>query len=325
MTIQVDNALPPNVVEIGNEITQGVVDGLMSASPSASSVNPYVTQSLLDGKLSLSGGTMTGDIGLNFNDLNQVTSVVFADNSVQTTAAVAPTFATTAQAQAGTSTTTVVSPATLLDAKYFQGGRNISQVTWVAGGSGSGATSSFVQNRRDVSAPTTVVGAGWWYAFLSNASRGSSVTSSFNWAKRVVFGARLNRNVASPDANTIFRFSIGKTTQAQGDLIERGIMVKQTAGGALQLLVHNGSTLSTVTSSFTPTYQQAYDLLVVSDGAGNATLYVNDVSVATSTGSPTTAGGINSHQLIYMAENSAVITGSPMNYQISDVFFQNNL
>lgn len=326
MTIQVDNALPPNVVEIGNEITQGVVDGLMSASPSASSVNPYVTQSLLDGKLSLSGGTMTGDIGLNFNDLNQVTSVVFADNSVQTTAAVAPTFATTAQAQAGTSTTTVVSPATLLDAKYFQGGRNISQVTWLTATSGTGATSTLSQNRREISAPTTAIGTAVAYAFLSNASRGNSVTFSFNWSKRVVFGARLNRNVASPDANTMFRFSVGKSSLAGGDLAERGIMVKQTAGGALQLQVHNGTTLaSAVTSTFTPTNQQAYDLLIVSDGAGNATLYVNDASVATSTGAPTTAGSINTHQINLTVENTAIITGSPMAYQATDVFFQNNL
>ena len=49
MTIQVDNALPPNVVEIGNEITQGVVDGLMSASPSASSSNPYATVNGISG------------------------------------------------------------------------------------------------------------------------------------------------------------------------------------------------------------------------------------------------------------------------------------
>ena len=89
MTIQVDNALPPNVVEIGNEITQGVVDGLMSSSPSASSSNPYVTVNGVSGVyLPLAGGTMTGDIGVNYNDLNQVTSIVFADSTVQTTAPV---------------------------------------------------------------------------------------------------------------------------------------------------------------------------------------------------------------------------------------------
>lgn len=59
MTIQVDNALPPNVVEIGNEITQGVVDGLMSASPSASSANPYATIENLS-FLPLTGG-LIGD------------------------------------------------------------------------------------------------------------------------------------------------------------------------------------------------------------------------------------------------------------------------
>lgn len=326
MTIQVDNALPPNVVEIGNEITQGVVDGLMSATPAPTSANPYATKTQLDGKLSLTGGTMTGDINVNTNDLNQVTSIVFADASVQTTAATAPTFATTAQAQAGTSTTTVVSPSTLLDAKYFQGGRNISQVTWTVSTSGTGAVSQLSQNRREVTAPTTAVGLAVGYAFLSNATRGSSVTSSFNWSKRILFGARLNRNVASPDANTVFRFSIGKSSQAGGDLAERGIMVKQTAGGALQLQVHNGTTLaSAVTSSFTPTVSQAYDLLVVSDGAGNATLYVNDVSVATSTGAPTTSGSINTHQINLTSENTAIITGSPMSYLATDVFFQNNL
>ena len=31
---------------------------------------------------------MTGDIGVNYNDLNQVTSIVFADSTVQTTAPV---------------------------------------------------------------------------------------------------------------------------------------------------------------------------------------------------------------------------------------------
>jgi hypothetical protein len=83
MTIQVDNALPPNVVEIGNEITQGVVDGLMSASPSPSSSNPYVTVNGLGSMayLPLAGGLIgnqatneehiqftAGSIVLSYND-----------------------------------------------------------------------------------------------------------------------------------------------------------------------------------------------------------------------------------------------------------------
>jgi len=320
----------------------------MSASPAPSSSNPFFTKA---------GGTLTGSVtladtgsNLQLNVYNNGLSgdhtdiyggeiqvhdgntlflfgsyIEFPDFTIQTTAAVVPPFATTAQAQAGTSTTTVVSPATLLDAKYFQGGRNLSLVNWVASTSGTGAGSVLNQNRRDVTAPTTAIGYGVAYAFLSNATRGSSVTSSFNWAKRIQFGARLNRNVASPDANTVFRFSIGKSSQAGGDLAEKGIMIKQTAGGALQLLVHNGTTLTTTTSSFTPSNTQAYDVLIVSDGSGNATLYVNDVSVATSTGAPTTAGAINTHQINLTAENTAIITGTGMAYQVSDIFFQQNL
>ena len=62
MTIQVDNALPPNVVEIGNEITQGVVDGLMSANPSPSSANPYLTvNKAATTYLPLTGGTLVAN------------------------------------------------------------------------------------------------------------------------------------------------------------------------------------------------------------------------------------------------------------------------
>ena len=262
------------------------------------------------------------------NNLSDLASSSTARTNLGLTSLATASFATTAEAQAGTSTTAVVNPATLLDAKYFQGGRNISQVTWTVATSGTGATSGQNQNYRNLLAPTTAIGYGVAYAFLGNSGRGNSITSSFNWAKRIAFGARFNRPtaVAGVDANTIFRFSVGKSSQSQGDLTERGIMIKQTANGALQLQVHNGTTLaSAVTSSFTPIQSSAYDVLVISDGAGNATLYVNDVSVATSTGAPTTAGAINTHQIQIMVENSATITGNAMAIQASDVFFQQNL
>lgn len=284
MSITITNGLPSNVVEIGDEVSQGIVDGLNGASPAASSGNPFATQSNI------------------------------------------PAFATTAQAQAGTSATTVVSPLTLLDAKFFQGGKSFPMVTFSTSVVGTGAGSTTAQNHRTVSAPTTAIGYAAFYNFVSNSSRGQSITQSFNWAKRIEFGARLNRNVGTPDANTVFRLSIGKTvSNSGGDLGEKGIMIKQVAGGALQLLVHNGTTLNTTTSSFTPANQQAYDLMVVSDGSGNVTLFVNDVSVATITGGPTTMGGVNSHQIHAISENTDVITGGPMSYQVSDLFFQTNL
>jgi hypothetical protein len=55
----------------------------------------------------------------------------------------------------------------------------------------------------------------------------------------------------------------------------------------LVLQVSNGSTTTSVTSSFTPTLRQAFDWTLYSDGSGNVTLYVNDSQVATTTAGPT--------------------------------------
>jgi hypothetical protein len=237
-------------------------------------------------------------------------------------------YATTAQAQAGTSTTTVISPSTLLDAKFFAGNKALPNVTFSTGVSGVGAVSQLSQNYRLITAPTTAIGYANFYAFLANSNRGGSITSGFNFSKRITFGGRFNRNVITPDASTVFRFTIGKSNTSAGgvgDLSERGIMIKQTGGNALQLLVHNGTTLTTVTSSFTPVNQQAYDMTIISDGAGNVTLYVNETSVATTAAGPTTMANINTHDIMGTVENTSVITNGAMSYQISGLFFQINV
>ena len=74
-----------------------------------------------------------------------------------------------------------------------------------------------------------------------------------------------------------------------GDLTSRGIGVKYVPNGAnfdFQLQVHNGTTLTSVTSS-TQYAGGVADLEVVSDGAGNAVLYLNGAQVASTTGAPT--------------------------------------
>ena len=360
MTIQVDNALPPNVVEIGNEITQGVVDGLMSASPSASSVNPYVTQSLLNGKLSLTGGIVNGNVtfnnadgshsfysnadGFTFTGTSQIridgdnvyfnggagshlelsnSGIQFADNSVQTTAAVAPTFATTAQAQAGTSTTIVVSPATLLDAKFVAGGRAIGYTTWTASTSGTGASAgtAFIKS---INAPTSAIGFGQSYTAPQNSQRGQIVNYGIDFTKNIVFGGRFCRlQSGTVDSNSIFRCNLGRSVPltTAGDLANRGVGIRIVGNtGALELQVHNGTSLFNVTSSFTPVYNQAFDVVITSNGAGVATLYVNGTSVATSSNAPTAQQGTNFSVILVECQNTAILTNSPMQMNCSDQF-----
>ena len=411
MTIQVDNALPPNVVEIGNEITQGVVDGLMSASPSASSANPYATEDLLDGKLSLTGGTLTGGIKIDSGAGVQITNanyidypdhfsylninyyglscegdqdpfylegyygltftngcgysrngITFSDSTVQTTAAVSPdltgyltkadnlasvvssssartnlglgavstdAYATTAQAQAGTSTTTVISPATLLDAKYFGGGKFLTGITWSTATSGTGASAGANGiNARVVTAPTTAIGYAQNHGAILNNSRGGLYNGGIDWSKRIVFGGRINRNTTTPDTNTAFRFSLGRfSAQVPSDILstDKQVGIKVSGSGAIILYAANGSALSTVTSSFTPTNGSAYDVVITSDGAGNVTLFVNGSSVATSTGGPTSSQGTNYGTISFETQNSSTLTNGNMVVFLTDAFVQVNI
>jgi len=236
-------------------------------------------------------------------------------------------YATTAQAQAGTSTTTVINPSTLLDAKYFSGGKSAVQITWSTGTSGTGASAGAQNaNGRLNVAPTSATGYAIAGANLVNTSRGLAFGASVDFSKRVQLGLRVARNVASPDSSSVWRYSIGKSVgvASPGDLSVRGLMIKVAGSGALQLLVHNGTSLTTTTSTYTPANSTAYDVVVVSDGAGNVTLYVNGTSVASSIGGPTSSSG-GSPQLTFEVENTSIITGSPQNICISDYYLNVNV
>jgi hypothetical protein len=213
-----------------------------------------------------------------------------------------------------------------LDAKYFSGGKSMVQISRTNASSGLGAqTNAQNSNARLNVAPTTVVGYACTTAIIANPNRGTSFTSGIDFSKRVIAGLRVARNVASPDTASVWRFSIGKVSSSTnvGDLTVRGLMIKVAGNGALQFLVHNGTSLTTVTSSYTPSNNVSYDVLMVSDGSGNATLYVNGSSVATTTGAPILTG--SGSQINFECENTAIITASPQNICISDYFVQINL
>ena len=86
-------------------------------------------------------------------------------------------------------------------------------------------------------------------------------------------------------------FYYGKADgDAVGDLTRRGIGWKMTGGTGsrfLTLEVHNGTSLTSVTSSFAVSAGVAFDWDIITDGAGNVTLFVNGASVATSSAGPT--------------------------------------
>jgi hypothetical protein len=125
-------------------------------------------------------------------------------------------------------------------------------------------------------------------AELGNMMYGGSNTSQINFSRRVSMSFRFSQFPSS--TSSVTRILLGKIHgTAVGDLTSRGIGVKYVPNGAnfdFQLQVHNGTTLTNVTSS-TQYAGGVADLEVVSDGAGNAVLYLNGAQVASTTGAPT--------------------------------------
>jgi hypothetical protein len=128
-----------------------------------------------------------------------------------------------------------------------------------------------------------------------------------NFAKRIWISGR-SVITFSTTAYGVHRVSFGKAeATGVGDLAARGIGWKYTTGSSqfVQLMVHNGTTLTTVNSSFTPG-TGAFDWDIVSEGNGNVTLYINGASVATTSAGPSTRA--TSGQCLYQEE--AVVNGT---------------
>jgi hypothetical protein len=139
-----------------------------------------------------------------------------------------------------------------------------------------------------------------------NAESRANPKNSLNFSLRKIFSGRSAIDVIT-DANFTAAWYHGKAeADGVGDLTRRGFGWKMIGGSGsrfLQLQAHNGTTLSSVTSSFAVTAGVAFDWDVESDGAGNVTLYVNGSSVATSTGGPT--GSVNLTPVVWQEEIQA--------------------
>jgi hypothetical protein len=113
---------------------------------------------------------------------------------------------------------------------------------------------------------------------------------NINFSERTILSGRSFIG-GTTESNLTVSIYFGKAeTDAVGDLSRKGIGWKMTGGAGsryLLLQAHNGTTLSSVTSSFAVTDAATFDWDLESDGSGNVTLYVNGSSVATSTGGPT--------------------------------------
>jgi hypothetical protein len=134
--------------------------------------------------------------------------------------------------------------------------------------------------------------------FNGNSTNGFNATvgsgSGVSFSKRAILSGKATVMSSTDAGNYAQRVQYGKTQTSTpiGNLNAKGFGIRCTGGGnAVDLLVHDGTTLTAVTSSFTPSASTAFDFQIHSDGAGNVTLYVNGSSVATSANGPTGSSG----------------------------------
>jgi hypothetical protein len=218
-----------------------------------------------------------------------------------------------------------MSPAANYWADKKSGHSFVQFASMTASTSGTGAAAAVSAGGYAVGAPTTAVGHGVGSFSFPAAQRGiNRGNGSWNWAKPFTATFRYSRNSSASDANSISRVTFGKNN-AVGEPVINCVGIRMTASNAMQLIVHNGTTLTAVTtsSSFVPTVPITCDIRIVSNGAGTVQLYINDTLEATTTAGPTgTSGTASACAFMTEAQNTAIITGAIASHSIYNLHFE---
>ena len=228
-------------------------------------------------------------------------------------------YATNAETITGTSTTTVVTPD---DLKWNEGRVTKFEVMptygtyWTAAVNGAGfsADSVFIGGKRCTGSTSQVAGYAVHNIYAGTSQKNVNIgNGSFNWAKAVSVSFRLVLANFAGDTNTIGRILIGKGYVLTGDLTNRGIGLRFIGGTSnYQLCVHNGTTLTIVSSSkfIVQSNSTGVDFRITSDGAGNARLFADEVLVASIINfAPTTQGTGSLAYISAEVENIGTATG----------------
>jgi hypothetical protein len=134
------------------------------------------------------------------------------------------------------------------------------------------------------------------YGFSTYGLKSSTDAANINFSKKYwLFGIYFpsGGNTGTDyygDSNTTSRINLGgRSANAAGALTQKGIGIFKAGGtgSLIYLTVHNGTTLTSVSSGVTNATGQSFKYVIYSDGTGNVTLYLDGVSVATTSAGPT--------------------------------------
>jgi len=255
----------------------------------------------------------TGTIGTTQSPGNNTTALA---TTAFVTAAV-PAIATAAQAITGTSATVALSPSTL-GAHLTRGFTQRFDFITTTSTSGSGQVTTAFGGFREIYVSATASAGRASFSLGSVGAAGClsgySDESKIDYSKKIWVAGRACANFSATyvgDANTSVSCAVGGfNTNTTGDMNVAGIGWRKAGGSGafVTLMVHNGTTFTTVATTKTVATLEAFDWLIYSDGTGNVTLYINGVSSATTSSGPTGLGGANQNIYREQCEKTAVAT-----------------
>lgn len=239
------------------------------------------------------------------NNLNDLQSI----SAARTNLGLA--YATDIESLKGDSSSLTISPYTLNAVNLSPSIQKFFVSFW-AGATAGGGTAVSVQGNQRVVAPNGVAGYGVRNHTNSSVVRGGNIeTGSLNFSKKVSWAFRTQKYTNATSSDAVCRIILGKqTTASVGDPTFKSIGIMFTGNSVVKLMVHDGTTLRTIDTTFTPAFGSCFDCVIVSDGAGNATLSINGIAQVSTTFAPT---GLSQNPFDHRVEaetlNSSVTLG----------------
>jgi hypothetical protein len=299
-----------NTTTLGNGSApagEDILDALQNAvAPSTS--NPYATEGYTDSSISSFAATLSSTYAtiaspsLTGVPLSTTASPGTNTQQIATTAfvtAAVPAFSTSTQSRQGTGTTTAQNPLGDLWQMMNPGFIPIirSGLTYTATGTmGASGIGSYTSR---MTMGTAGAASGSFRTFGASQIDQSFICVSKGYRSYIDFSrvtwcsGRFYTDDAWSDPQVSAGFYFGKAANsANGDLARKGFGWRingnsTPASRTAVLQVHNGTTLTNVSTSFALVAQQYFDWDVVSLGNGTVTLYINGTQVATTTAGPT--------------------------------------
>ena len=251
----------------------------------------------------------------------QIATTAFVQQEVpaaSTTAAGKVELATNAESHAQTSSTVATTPSTI---PFALCSGMLSHLDFMSATavSGSGAV-TYLPGFREMYNSSTATGRA---AFFLGGQSGTTYTVfgsnaneiRINFSKKIWMSGRaaigLNSSYTGDSTNMALVTLGGYTSLTTGNMTSRGIGWRKAGGTSsfVELIVHNGTTFTSVATTKTLAIREQFEYMIYSDGTGNVTLYIDGAQAATTSSGPTGStadfGGIYREQV---EQNSTATT-----------------